>query len=63
MSKVKIELDHNAVAAFLCSAPVENMVKAMLTEPFNVLARGIKRILSHGQDTRKCARKGRYRQG
>ena len=42
MSKVKIELDHNAVAAFLCSAPVENMVKGYADRAVQRLGTGHK---------------------
>ncbi|TLW88123.1 hypothetical protein FFK04_07550 [Ruminococcus sp. KGMB03662] len=42
MSKVKIELDHNGIAAFLCSAPVENMVKGYADRAVQRLGTGHK---------------------
>lgn len=42
MSKVNIELDHNAVAAFLCSAPVESMVKGYADRAVQRLGTGHK---------------------
>ena len=42
MSKVKIELDHNGIAAFLFSAPVENMFKGYADRAVQMLGTGHK---------------------
>ena len=42
MSNVKIELDHNAIAAFLCSEPVESMVKGYADRAVQRLGAGHK---------------------
>ena len=42
MSKVKIELDHNGIASFLCSEPIESMVKGYADRAVQRLGTGHK---------------------
>lgn len=42
MNKIKIELDHNGIAAFLCSEPVESMVKGYADRAVQRLGTGHK---------------------
>lgn len=55
MSKVKIELDHNAVAAFLCSEPVESMVKGYADRAVQRLGTGHKAYTITWTRYPKCA--------